>query len=217
VHGRDRVAALLSLGTVEEARRFYAERWDSWRWRALFRIFFSRTVMGAAGRDPAFFRYVEGSVGSRILERTRHALTEIPPVTNPYLHWILTGTYGEALPHALREESFEPIRARLDRLEWRLATLEDWMDGPEAARVDAWNLSDIFEYMSEEATETLLGRLAEASAPGARLAYWNMLAPRSRPERLAGRLVPQAALAARLHAEDKAFFYSRFVVEEVAG
>ena len=80
---------------------------------------------------------------------------------------------------------------------------------------DRFNLSDIFEYMSEQATGTLLRRLVDQSNPGARLAYWNMLAPRSRPDSMKGRLDPLVELSERLHLEDKAFFYSCFVVEEV--
>ena len=216
VHGRKEVATLLAIESVDEARRYYAESWNTWRWRILFHLFFSRRVMGYAGRDPAFFQYVEGSVASRILTRTRHALTEITPASNPYLNWILTGTFGKALPHALREENFESIRTRLDRFEWRRSTLEELIDGGSAGRVNAWNLSDIFEYMSEEATAQLLGRLAAASAPGARLAYWNMLAPRSRPESMRGVLLSHHELGDELLARDKAFFYSRFVVEEVS-
>jgi S-adenosylmethionine-diacylglycerol 3-amino-3-carboxypropyl transferase len=44
-----------------------------------------------------------------------------------------------------------------------------------------------------------------------------MLVPRSRPEDVAARLRPLTELADRLHQQDKAFFYSRFVVEEVVG
>lgn len=215
VHSRSRIAALLRGGNREERVHFYRTRWNTWRWRLLFRVFFSRFVMGRLGRDPAFFRYVEGSVADRILTRTRHALTELNPAENPYLHWILTGTHGDALPFALRAENFDDIRTNLDRFEWRLQSLEDFLAAEPALRVDRWNLSDIFEYMSEENTAALLARLAGASHPGARLAYWNMLAPRSRPESLADRLNPLTDLAARLFHEDKAFFYSRFIVEEV--
>ena len=42
-----------------------------------------------------------------------------------------------------------------------------------------------------------------------------MLAPRRRPESMAGELVPLQELADRLFRNDKAFFYSGFVVEEV--
>lgn len=216
VHGRRRVAELLDTPRELVARRaFYAERWDTWRWRALFNLFFSRRVMGALGRDPAFFNYVEGSVSERILGRTRHALTELDPTQNPYLHWVLRGTHGEALPFALRAENFQYIRENLHRFEWRRATLEDWLAGPKSPRADAFNLSDIFEYMSEENTEGILRALIDRAAPGARLAYWNMLVPRSRPDSLAPQLRPLPELSAALHAKDKAWFYSRFVVEEV--
>jgi len=212
-HPRRRVQALLQARPPAERAAWYAAHWDTWRWRLLFRVFFSRFVMGRRGRDPEFFRYVEGSVADRILARTRHALVELDPARNPYLHWILTGTHGAELPLALRAEHFTTIRDRLDRLSWRLGSLED------AARdlggVDRWNLSDIFEYMSPAATAEALTRLVEASRPGARLLYWNMLAPRSRPDALAGRLDPVPGLGERLLARDQAFFYSSVVVEQV--
>ncbi len=63
--------------------------------------------MGRLGRHPEFFRYVDADVATRILERTRHALTVLDPADNPYIHWILTGTHGAALPAALREEHFD--------------------------------------------------------------------------------------------------------------
>ena len=178
-------------------------------------MFFSRFVMGRLGRDPAFFRYVEGTVSGRILARTRYALTALNPAENPYLTWILTGTHGDALPFALRAENFAAIRANLHRLERRLQTVEQFLADEPDVRIDGANLSDIFEYMSEENTAALLARLADAANPGARFAYWNMLAPRSRPDSLASRLRPLDALAAELFAKDRAFFYSRFVVEEV--
>jgi S-adenosylmethionine-diacylglycerol 3-amino-3-carboxypropyl transferase len=218
VHGRAKVGMLLRGGTRAERETFYAQEWDTWRWRLLFRLFFSRVVMGRLGRDAAFFKYVEGSVADRILQRTRHALTVLNPAENPYLHWILTGTHGGALPWALRAENFEKIRTRLDRLEWHELTLEAFLDresGGGASRVDKFNLSDIFEYMSLENTAALLDRLADASRPGGRLAYWNMLAPRRRPESLAHRLRPREDLARPLFEQDKAYFYSAFIVEEV--
>lgn len=231
VHGRKTIEALLRGGpSVAERERFYEERWNTWRWRLLFKVFFSRFMMGRLGRDPAFFKYVKGSVAERILERTRHALVALNPAENPYLHWILTGTHGEALPWALRAENFERIKSRLDRLEWHELTLEAFLERERAKPADAdggssatargkpvmkFNLSDIFEYMSEENTAAILASLANASAPGGRLAYWNMLAPRRRPESLAGKLRSRDDVAERLFAQDKAFFYSAFVVEDV--
>jgi S-adenosylmethionine-diacylglycerol 3-amino-3-carboxypropyl transferase len=215
VHSRRTARDLLRGGPPAVRRRFYARRWDTWRWRLMFRLFFSRFVMGRLGRDPAFFKYVEGDVAGRIRRRVGRALTELDPADNPYLHWVLTGRHGRALPFALRPENFGPIRDGLDRLEWHCQSVEDYLDGHPDVAFDCYNLSDIFEYMSPESYHRLLARLAERGRRGGRLAYWNMLAPRSRPESMADKLRPLTDLAERLFAADKAAFYRRFVVEEI--
>ncbi len=215
VHSRKMVAQLLKGGTAQEREDFYATRWNSWRWQLMFRLFFSRFVMGRMGRDPSFFRYVEGSVAKRILKRARHALTVLNPAENPYLNWILSGGHAAALPFALRPENFELIRDNLDRLEWRCCPLEGFLDTVDTGTLGAFNLSDIFEYISAENYHRLLEQIVRSGRPGARLAYWNTLADRHRPDFMADRLRSLDDLSGRLHAKDKAFFYCAFFVEEI--
>lgn len=216
VHSRARIERLLQGGgTASDRAAFYARTWNTRRWRLLFRLFFSRFVMGRMGRDPSFFRYVEGRVADRILTRAEHAVTALDPAENPYLQWILTGRHPRALPFALRPENFATIRANLDRLEWHHTSLEAYFDADPDRRFDAFNLSDIFEYMSPENYERLLDRIIRSGRRGARLAYWNTLVDRRRPEHFASRLRSLDDLARTLHAADKAFFYCAFHVEEV--
>jgi S-adenosylmethionine:diacylglycerol 3-amino-3-carboxypropyl transferase len=215
IHGRETVAAMLQPRDADARRDFYDRQWDTWRWRLLFRLFFSRRVMGRVGRDPEFFRYVEQDVAGAILARTRHALTDLDPSVNPYLRWIVTGTHGETLPCALREEHFDVIRANLDRLEWHQISVEEFLDRGSDREFDRFNLSDLFEYVSAEHYRRVLDAILEHARPRARLAYWNLLVPRRRPAELAARLRPLDDLAERLHQADRTFFYSAFRVEEV--
>jgi S-adenosylmethionine-diacylglycerol 3-amino-3-carboxypropyl transferase len=215
VHHREKVRRLLEGGSPAEREAFYRDHWDTWRWRLLFHVFFSRFVMGRLGRDPSFFRYVEGSVADRILNRARYAATARNPAENPYLQWILTGRHTTALPFALRPENFELIRDHLDRLEWRCQPIEDVLNQEQDGSIDRYNLSNIFEYMSADNYERLLTKLADRGRQGGRLAYWNLLVPRSRPGALADRLRPRQDLADALHARDKTFFYSGFIIEEI--
>jgi S-adenosylmethionine-diacylglycerol 3-amino-3-carboxypropyl transferase len=215
IHNRERVAQLLRGGPRPAREMFYDASWDTRRWRLMFHAFFSRPVMGRLGRDPECFRYVEGGVARRLLARARHALTALDPADNPYVQWILLGRHATALPCALRPERFAAIRANLDRLEWHCGTLEDWLASHNGLAIDRYNLSDIFEYMSAEAYCQLLQHLVALGTPGGRLAYWNLLADRRRPAELVDRLNPLAALAGRLHAGDRAFFYGDFVLEEI--
>jgi S-adenosylmethionine-diacylglycerol 3-amino-3-carboxypropyl transferase len=232
VHGRRSIAALLAPRDAGGREEFYRRRWDTWRWRLLFRLFFSRRAMGRLGRDPEFFRYVEGSVAERILGRARYALTALPTGDNPYLRYILTGGFdAAALPHYLRPEVCARLRERLEREPQALALHLGAVDEVAAALVagggapfDGFNLSDIFEYLDPPTCARIFRALLAAARPGARLAYWNMLVPRSCPSpepaasadaAAARRVRPLAAEAAELFARDRAFFYSAFVLEEV--
>jgi S-adenosylmethionine-diacylglycerol 3-amino-3-carboxypropyl transferase len=215
VHRRRKIEQLLVHRAPDERLRWYEREWDTWMWRTLFRIFFSPTVLGRLGRDPSFFRYVEGSVADHLLGRARHALAVLDPAANPYLIWILTGTHRDVLPHALRAEHFDTIRANLDRLEWHCASIESVFDRGIVDRIDRANLSDIFEYMSPENATALFARLAGQSAPRARLAYWNMMVPRHGAEYLPQRLRLLSELSREQFLADKTFFYRDFVVDEV--
>ena len=213
IHGGATLRGLREPRSLEAQRTFYRERWDSPRWRLLFRVFFSRVVMGRLGRDPAFFSHVQGAVGARILERTRHALSEIPVASNPYLAWIVTGNFPpEALPRYLRAEHFTAIRERVDRVRLVHAAVERAAVG----RFEGFNLSDLFEYMSPAEHAVCYERLVAAASPRARLVYWNMLVPRGIPDALAGRVRSLAERAAGLHARDMAWFYCALHVDEVA-
>jgi S-adenosylmethionine-diacylglycerol 3-amino-3-carboxypropyl transferase len=213
VHDRATVDAVLTSRPREERERFMRERWSSWRWRILLHVFFSRFTMGRLGRDPAFFDQVHGSVADHVARRMVHACVDLDPAANPYLHWVLKGCHGAALPFAWRAENYQTIRDRLDRLDIRHGALESVISTGEKA--DGFNLSDIFEYMTPEAFHDVYGAVVATSNPGARLVYWNMMVPRRRPASFAERVNRLAEIEHRGKAMDKAFFYSDFVVEEV--
>jgi len=215
VHSRGRVARLLRGGSRAERERFYAQRWDTWRWRMVFRLCFSRVMLGRLGRHPAFFAHVDGAVADRLLAAARRAVTAVDPAGNPYLQWIIAGRHLTALPCALRPEHWRTIRRNLGRLESRYQSLEEFCETAEPRSIDRFNLSDVFEYVSEASYHRLLERLVEIGRPGGRLVYWNLLVPRRRPTTMAGRLRPLDDLAARLHARDRLPFYSTLIVEEI--
>lgn len=217
IHCRATIEAALQPRGRTERVAFFDNVWNTWRWRLLVRLFTSRAVSGWLGRDPALFRYAEGDVAARTLERGRVALVEMDPAINPYLHWIALGHYGGVLPHWLRPENHEPILRNLDRLEVHVAGLEAFLAGQPARAFTRFNLSDVFEYVSPDHAARCFADIVRVARPGAKLAYWNTFVTRHRPEVLSNWIVPITALARELHARDKAFFYSDFVVEERTG
>lgn len=213
VHNRRTIGEIFVSRPPVERETFLTTRFETWRWRLLLNLFFSRFTMGRMGRDKAFFDQVEGSVAAHVTRRIRHAGITCDPAENPYLHWIMKGTHGTALPMTWRAEHFDTIRARLDRLDIRPGSLEAAIGTGE--RFDGFNLSDIFEYMSPDVFETVYGDIIRAANPGARLVYWNMMAPRRVPKAWAGEIQTLTPLEDRLKQQDKAFFYSDLVIEEV--
>ena len=213
VHSKRTIEVIFAPRSQDGRKAFFDRRFNTLRWRVLLSIFFSRFVMGRLGRDQAFFDHVEGSPAQHVARRVRHAAVETDPSCNPYLHWIMTGTHGDALPMAWRAEHYETIRNRLDRLDIRLEPIEAFLSGGGKAR--GFNLSDIFEYMSPEVFDDVYESILSAAEPGCRLVYWNMMAPRRVPRRLSEKVDTLTALEKQLKSRDMAFFYSDFVVEEV--
>ena len=215
-HSRRRIKELVAQKSFEERQEFYKKKWNNRRWRLIFKMFFSRFVMGRLGRDKEFFKYVKGSVATRILNRTRHALTKLDPSENPYLYYILFGKYEEVLPYSLREENYDKIRENLDRIQFYKGGVEEFIDQLEG-EINAFNLSDIFEYMTMEEMDNLYEGMLQKASKDARFAYWNMLAPRQCSEKLKrqyGVKTCEEQNKAFLM-EDKAFFYSRFYLDYI--
>jgi S-adenosylmethionine-diacylglycerol 3-amino-3-carboxypropyl transferase len=217
VHSRSEIDALRVLEDPAVQRDFYDGVWDNRRWRALFRVFFSRAVMQRLGRDPAQFAQVKGSVAERLLTRAEWVLTTLSIADNPFLQWILTGTYADLQrTHPYLSRAGHSQLAELsERFTLVHATLEEHLASVPAGTYSAFNYSNLFEYVPEAAHTEMLRLTAQAGRPGARVVYWNLFVPRSRPESLADRRVPDSARAAALYDTDRAFFYSAFRLEVV--
>ena len=177
----------------------------------MFKVFFSRKVMGKLGRDPEFYKYVKTKCADRIYKRAEYALTNLSTHENPYLHYILQGHYNEHLPFALRPENFNTIKTNIDNIEFKQISVEDALEL--GYKYSCYNLSDIFEYMSQEAMDNIYKNIFSISVEGTRIAYWNMLVDRkcSFKENISYDI----DYCHKLLNNDKAFFYSDFVLEKI--
>ncbi len=176
IHSRKKVQALFMRKPEKGQQEFYDHTWNNWRWRIFTRIFFSRPVMGRVGRDPEFLKQVRGNVGEKIKKRINSHLKSTACQHNYFLKFMLQGDFGESLPHYARAENFEKIKTNLHNLEFFEGSLEDYPNSKEFTHA---NLSNIFEYQSEEEfaqNAECLGRLLKT---GGTAAYWNLMVPRN--------------------------------------
>lgn len=216
VHSSKTVKELLRPMQADEREVFFRKRWNTISWRLMFRIFFSRRIMSLLGREPAFFKYADSSLCEFLSGSTRYALTKLDPSSNPYLQWILCGRFQTALPVYLLPQHFETIKKNIDKIEFVHASLEAFLETQQDATFDFCNLSDVFEYMDEANSLTLLQLLHRKIKTSGRLLYWNMLVPRSAPARFREVLRPLTNLSQQLYKRNQAFFYTKLLIEERA-
>jgi S-adenosylmethionine-diacylglycerol 3-amino-3-carboxypropyl transferase len=210
VVGRRRMERLFTL-TPEEQAGFYQREWNTLRWRALIRVGCSRWMLGKR-LDPSWFQQAEGvpSFGAHFTRLATHVIAELPARTNYFLAQIFLGRYlsEELVPEYLKRENFETIRDRLDRMTPVTADVADAMAALPARSVDAFALSNVFEYSPAVTFDRARDEIVRVGRPGARITLRNLLAPR----RLLGdpRFVVDPAEGERLRWADRGFIYSHF-------
>ena len=178
----------------------------------LFKIFFSRFVMGRFGRDPEFLKEVTVNVGSHIFTKAENQLKSIAAQNNFILKYNLTGSFGELLPNYLQPDNFKIIKENIDKLQLKQGFAEDAIQ--QFGTFDYMNLSNIFEYMDEHLFKKTTQQLMKGLSKNGKIAYWNLMVPRRMSKLFPLELNYQQALSESLTRIDKGFFYNGFVVDE---
>ena len=214
---RSRIVHDLLSASDRSAQKRLFEQLEATGLRTPFVEYFGRESMAQRGRHDTQFRHVTiDDVGAWFWERFRHACTELPTRNNWYLEWFLTSSYRDlnSAPCYLQPRHFDTLRSLSHRVSIVTGDVISLLRDEPRAHAKA-NLSDIFEYLSEDETAEALDAIAGGLVPGGRLCYWNLLVPRERPRTLATRLRSRAALGRTLWKRDRSWFYRAVRVEEV--
>jgi S-adenosylmethionine-diacylglycerol 3-amino-3-carboxypropyl transferase len=205
VHSSQRITELFEEKSAAAQKNFYEQRWNNWRWKLLFRLFFSRFVMGRFGRDPAFLREVNIPVSDYIYNMAARHLSSVACRQNYFLRYMLSGSFGNQLPHYARRANYDLIKQNLNRLHLFHGFAQDATN--QHGRFNRFNLSNIFEYMDLRTFADVSAQLIESGQHGARYAYWNLMVNRSMSATWIDTLRSEMAKAQQ---GDKGFFYRNF-------
>ncbi|TDE16328.1 DUF3419 family protein [Dyadobacter psychrotolerans] len=213
IHSKQTIEELFEVKTKEQQEQFYTKKWNTWRWKLLFRIFFSNYVMGKYGRDPEFLKQVQGSVSKFIFDKAAHHVKSVAAQENFILEYTLTGSFGELLPHFLQKDNYGKIRSNIKQLYLKQGFAQDAIR--EFGKFNFMNLSDIFEYMDQRQFAATAKELIDGTEKDGILAYWNLMVPRRMSYVFPENVKYQKALSERLTAIDKGFFYKEFILERI--
>ncbi len=209
IHSEEIVNQFFVPKRQSDQEAFYIGRWDTWKWRMFFRIFFSKFIMGRLGRDPQFLNEVKVDVGQSILEKAKQHLSSEFVSENWILHYCLKGNFDDQLPFYVRAENYDLIRENIDLLIIEKGYAQDV--ATKYGKFDRFNLSNIFEYMKADYFRDTATELGEIARPEAKFAYWNLLVPRSM-ENMNSHF--QRINANEKRDKDKGFFYNDFIIDD---
>lgn len=213
IHSQDKVNFLFNSLVKEERELFYHQTWNNLGYKILLRIFSSKTFVGIFGRHPSFFKYTDKlDLHSLMLQRFYHAYINLCPHHNNYLQYIFFGEHKYALPYYLREKNIDLIRNNLDKLEYHMSSINDYLSSTKI-KINKWNLSDIFEYVDAVTFNSWMKTISSNTANRGRIVYWNQLTPRVIDSKVHD-FIFLSDLSRSLFIEDKATFYSDLIVAQ---
>ena len=213
IHSKRTVAELFRTKSKKEQQIFYDKKWNTWKWKLLFKIFFSKYVMGKYGRDPEFLKEVKFSVADYIYNKAgRHLQTE-EAQTNFMLHFNLTGNFGNLLPHYMRKENYNIIKSNIDNLKLKEGYAQDVINY--FGKFKCMNLSNIFEYMDKALFATTAQELIKGTDKDGKLAYWNLMVSRRMSEIFPEKIKYEKELSLKLTEKDKGFFYNQVIIDKI--
>lgn len=212
IHARKTISKLFEEKDAEAQDKFYNKKWNNLRWKWLFKIFFSKYIMGKYGRDPKFLDQVKVPVSQYIYGKAAIHLKSIQAQNNFMLRFNLTGRFANLLPPYLLKENFEVIKKNIDKLVLFEGFAEDAFKM--YGKFNYMNLSNIFEYMDDSLFYNTSKTISENLEKGGRIAYWNLMVPRRISEILSEEIEYKKELSEQLSAIDRGFFYNQFIIEE---
>ncbi len=196
---------------LKKQKYFYENKINNKRLKILFKIYFGSKIMGSLGRDKSYYKYVEDKKesGKDIKLRFEYGISNTINKTNPYLNYILNNNFfPESLPTYLKEKNYKIIKKNIDKISIIYGNLLSITN----LKFDFFNLSDIFEYMSDEEFNQNIKKIKSLSNNNARIVYWNMQNKRYIND---NNIKFNKELSSKLFKKNKSYFYRNFLVYQV--
>ena len=214
LYGEDQILKLFQANDLAEQREVF-KNFRKKKWNALHRILLNRTVLSLVKGAHSFAQVDIEDFAANLNRKRTLGLTRFYNPDNFFMSlMLLGGHYHEKgmSPYLLRE-NYPKLKKNIDALEIYQGTIGDVLkkDGPNS--YDRFNLSNIFEWMTNEVFNSIIREVIELARPGARMAWRYTLArPRELDAENLKHLEYEPELSEKLFKQDRAFIYESFHV-----
>lgn len=216
-------AALLAAGSLDEQRRLYdaaiAPLFDLKLVRWLGRLPVLSYSLGIpAAQFDRMRREADGDIVGLYRDRVRRLACDFPIADN-YFAWQAFGRSYDAdqrraVPDYLRPENYAAIRARVDRVEIRLASMTDYLATQPDGSFDRYVLLDAQDWMNAAQLTALWQQVTRTARPAARVIFRTAATDSpleaALPAELRAPWRAEAALGQALLAQDRSAIYGGF-------
>ena len=209
------INAILTQSSLGEQKENLAKLFTT-EFNQAFLDYFDQSNQSKHGRDQEKYKHVkEENIAKCLLERFQNCANTLLLADNFYTQYLMTGNYlsiDHSYPY-LQDENFKKLKTLIHKVKVVTEQIEEHMSSCPHGTYTKANLSDIFEYMSQEDADLLLTQIAKQMNPGSRLAYWNLYIERNSQNVTSLKRLDK--LSQELKSMDRVWFYKNFHVDEV--
>ncbi|MEU8111028.1 DUF3419 family protein [Micromonospora sp. NPDC048947] len=216
--GAENVDLLFACSTMDEQRAFFAEHLDNDRWDTAVRVLFSRWTQSHFYPPLWSARSPESKFGEFYAAQIKDAIVGKPVANNYFLHQLLTGRYlhdrVDGTPAYLSDDGYTATRRNIDKMRLVNSTVDQCLDT--VTDVDAFYLSNIFDWGSPSQHEALAGKARKASsADGAIVLHRSMYGEGQLAPVFGDHLEIRQELSKELTEQERSMLYREVTVGEL--
>ncbi len=213
IHAQSTIEEFCSQVTLRRQQVFYAKFWNTWKWRAYFKISSHPFVLNRFARQKEMTSNVStGIVTTKYFDRLEKSLNQQLLSNNYFMTYCLKGSFSDTKPHYLNADSYNNIRASKTAINVTTIDALSFLKSAKTNTFSKYNLSDIFEALPPKEYEMLWEEIVRTAKNNATVAYWNNLIKRPLPYHLKQVVREDMRLSKVLSNQDRVFFYDGFHV-----
>jgi len=157
------------------------------------------------------YQYINVSIGKSLQESLEKFLSFNDLSKNWYAQKIYYADY-KLLPPFLCSDNFQYIKSNWWKIDFVENDVLNFLKQQDDSSIDKINLSDIFDWCSQEEYIQVLQESYRVLSPSGRIFYWELFVSRELPSDMVDKYVSLIDESSKIHAEDNIPFYHRVVI-----
>ncbi|MEW6709605.1 MAG: DUF3419 family protein [Candidatus Riflebacteria bacterium] len=214
LYGEKEILKLFEAKDLAEQQEIF-RNFRKKKWNGLHRILLNRTILSLVKGAHSFAMVDFEDFAGNLNRKRTLGMTRFFNPDNYFMCLLMLGAHYHEKgmsPYLLRE-NFPKLKKNIGALEIYKGTIGDVLKKEGPGTYDRLNLSNIFEWMTNEVFNSIIRECIELSRPGARMAWrYTFARPRELDAENLSRLEYEPELSDRLFKQDRAFIYESFHV-----